>query len=120
MISQISVIIPTYNRARLLVEAIDSVLSQPMSGVEVIVVDDGSTDDTQEVVARYGAAVRHIRQNNAGVSAARNRGVREAHGDAVLFLDSDDYLLQSSLRDLGRCAQQLGCCLQRWRPRWPR
>jgi len=85
-----SVIIPTYNRARLLEAALGSVFAQEERGYEVLVVDDGSTDDTLETLARYGARVRVLSQRNAGPGAARNLGIQEARGDYVAFLDSDD------------------------------
>lgn len=87
---EITVVIPTYNRADMLPEAIDSALGQSAPPLEVIVVDDGSEDATPELCGRYGPPVRYIRQENAGVSAARNHGVREARGSVVAFLDSDD------------------------------
>ncbi len=86
----VSVIIPTYNRARLLGRAIESVLAQTYEPIEVIVADDGSTDDTADVVTRFGPRVRCERQANAGVSAARNLGLRRARGEFIAFLDSDD------------------------------
>jgi len=86
----VSVVIPTYDRSDLLRQAVESVLDQTYRPVEILVVDDGSTDDTPEVVAAYGPPVRYIRQENAGVSAARNRGMRHARGEFVALLDSDD------------------------------
>ncbi|MDD2388677.1 MAG: glycosyltransferase [Desulfobacterales bacterium] len=94
---KVSVIIPTYNRARLLEEAIDSVLSQTFTGYELIVVDDGSTDDTGEVLASCEDRIRVIRQNNQGVSSARNAGIASASGDLITFLDSDDLWLPDKL-----------------------
>ena len=85
-----SVIIPSYNRAELIGQAIDSVLSAASADLEVIVVDDGSTDATLNVLARYDQKIRVLRQENHGPGAARNRGLREATGDYVAFLDSDD------------------------------
>ena len=82
--------IPTYNRAEWVMGAIESALAQTRAPEEVIVVDDGSTDDTPRVLAEAPGGVRCIRQENAGVSAARNRGVREASGRWIAFLDSDD------------------------------
>lgn len=90
----VSVVIPTYNRAYIVGQAIDSVLRQSYRPVEVVVVDDGSTDDTAAVVSRYGPEVRYFHQANAGVSAARNRGLREACGEFVALLDSDDEWLE--------------------------
>lgn len=86
----VSVVIPTYNRAYIVGAAIASVLRQSYRPVEVVVIDDGSTDDTAAVVSRYGPEVRYFRQKNAGVSAARNHGLREALGEFVALLDSDD------------------------------
>ena len=86
----ISVVIPTYNRARLLGEAIESALAQTRPPDEIVVVDDGSTDATPEVLARFASRVRAVRQDNAGEAAARNRGVAEARGEWIAFLDSDD------------------------------
>jgi GT2 family glycosyltransferase len=82
---------PTYNRAKLLGRAIDSALAQTAAELcEIIVVDDGSTDNTADVVAAYGSRVRYLRQANAGASAARNAGIRASTGEFVAFLDSDD------------------------------
>lgn len=85
-----SVVIPTYNRAKMLAQALESVLSQSYAPLEILVVDDGSTDDTSDVAERFGKHVRYIRQDNAGVSVARNRGIKESRGDIIAFLDSDD------------------------------
>jgi glycosyltransferase involved in cell wall biosynthesis len=94
---RVSVIIPTYNRARIIEEAVDSVLAQDYKGFELIVVDDGSTDNTSEVLARYEDDIRMIFQMNKGVSAARNRGIAEAAGKLIAFLDSDDLWLPQKL-----------------------
>ncbi len=85
-----SVIIPTYNRAKLLREALDSVLAQTCADFEIIVVDDGSTDETAERVAVLAEKVRYYRQENQGPGAARNLGLKNARGRYVAFLDSDD------------------------------
>lgn len=90
MPAKTSVVIPTYNYGRFIGEALRSVFAQTLSPVEVIVVDDGSTDETAEAVAEFGERVRYIRQENAGVCAARNRGVAESSGDLIAFLDADD------------------------------
>ena len=86
----VSVIIPTYNRAFYLEEAIHSVMSQTYDNYEIIVVDDGSTDDTRKRVGNYGDMVRCIYQDNKGPSTARNNGIKNAKGDLIAFLDSDD------------------------------
>ena len=93
----VSVIIPTYNRASLLPAAIASVLGQTYSNVELIVVDDGSTDGTQHLLEGYGDRLRWISQPNAGPAVARNRGLSIARGDILAFLDSDDQWLPTKL-----------------------
>lgn len=94
---QVSVIIPTYNRGWILKEAIDSVLTQDYKDFELIVVDDGSTDNTSEILASYGNGIRVLFQENKGVSAARNRGIAEASGQFIAFIDSDDLWLPQKL-----------------------
>jgi glycosyltransferase involved in cell wall biosynthesis len=93
----ISVIIGVYNGEAYLGEAIDSVLSQTYSPVELIVVDDGSEDGTAQVIKRYGSAVRHVHQPNAGMGAARNAGVVLAEGRFLAFLDADDRFTREKL-----------------------
>jgi len=96
----VSVVIPTYNRRVYIGEALDSVLNQTLSGFEVIVVDDGSTDGTDEVIRSYGGRIHYIRQENRGAAAARNLGVRNARGSYVSFMDSDDLSLPHHLESL--------------------
>jgi glycosyltransferase involved in cell wall biosynthesis len=86
----ISVIIPAWNRAGEVCHAIDSALAQTLPPLEIIIVDDGSTDETAEVLAHYGDRIRVVRQHNQGVAAARNAGIAAARGDLLAFLDSDD------------------------------
>jgi len=93
----VSVIIPTCNRGWVLQEAIDSVLAQDFEDFELIVVDDGSTDNTGEMLDSYEQDLIVIRQSNRGVSAARNRGIAEAAGLLIAFLDSDDLWLPRKL-----------------------
>lgn len=93
----ISAIIPNYNNARFLGDAVESVLSQTLPPREVIVVDDGSTDDSADVLARFGDRIRVIRQANGGVASARNAGAASASGDLLAFLDSDDTWLPTKL-----------------------
>lgn len=86
----ISCIVPVFNGERYLAEALDSILAQTYRPIEVIVVDDGSTDGTADLVARYGERVRYVRQTNRGAPTARNLGLAMATGAFVAFLDSDD------------------------------
>ena len=93
----VSVIIPTYNRAKLLGRAVESVLDQTMPDHEIIIVDDGSTDDTHRTAAGFGRVIRYFRQANAGPGAARNRGIESARGEWIAFLDSDDRWMPEKL-----------------------
>src|SRR4051794_36269759 len=95
----VSVVIPAFNRAFILPEALDSVLAQTFKDFELIVVDDGSTDDTEEVLRPYveRRGVRFLPQANQGPAAARNRGIEAARGKYVAFLDSDDLWLPIKL-----------------------
>ncbi len=93
----VSVIIPTYNRAWCLAEAVDSVLAQAYQDFELIVVDDGSTDETPQLLAAYGGRLRVLRCENRGVSAARNAGIAAAQAELIAFLDSDDLWLPGKL-----------------------
>jgi glycosyltransferase involved in cell wall biosynthesis len=87
---RISCVIPVYNGERFLAEALDSVLAQTRPPEEIVVVDDGSTDDTPRVAARYAGQVHYLRQDNRGHAAARNRGIEATSGELVAFLDADD------------------------------
>jgi glycosyltransferase involved in cell wall biosynthesis len=102
---RISAVIPAYNREKTVARAIDSALAQSDPPAEIIVVDDGSSDGTRGAVQRFGRKVRYIRQDNAGPSEARNRGVREASSEWVAFLDSDDFWLP---HHLARMAEAIG------------
>jgi glycosyltransferase involved in cell wall biosynthesis len=93
-----SVIIPTYNRAALLREALDSVFAQIHTDYEVLVVDDGSKDVTSSVVASYGDRVRYFQQQNQGPGSARNLGIKYAAGEYIAFLDSDDLWFSWTLK----------------------
>ena len=102
----VSVIIPTYNRARLVGAAIESALAQDYPNLEILVIDDGSKDDTREMLARaYGSnpKVRSLHKANGGVSSARNLGIRESRGEFIAFLDADDVWLP------GKVSLQLEC-----------
>ncbi|MDL1963371.1 MAG: glycosyltransferase [Deltaproteobacteria bacterium] len=93
----VSVIIPTYNRGWILKETIDSVLTQDFTNFELIVVNDGSTDNTQDILNSYKEDIIVLQQNNKGVSAARNMGIASASGRLIAFLDSDDLWLPKKL-----------------------
>jgi len=93
----VSVIIPTHNRGWILREAIDSVLAQDYADYELIVVDDGSTDNTREILEACGRDITVVQQSNRGVSAARNRGIAASRGQLLAFLDSDDLWLPQKL-----------------------
>lgn len=92
-----SIVIPSYNYGRFVHRAIDSALAQTGDDFEVVVVDDGSKDDTPSVVARYGDRIRSYRHANCGAAATRNRGAELAAGEYLLFLDADDRLLPTAL-----------------------
>lgn len=93
----VSVVIPAYNAARFINVAVDSVLAQTWQHREVLVVDDGSTDNTTVVLRDYGDTIRVISKPNGGLSSARNRGIQEARGEYVAFLDADDHWLPEKL-----------------------
>lgn len=94
----ISVIIPTYNNAQFIRDAIDSVLSQTYKNYEILVIDDGSTDNTKEIIEKYnGKRIKYIYQENKGLAAARNTGIKASTGELVAFLDSDDMWLPEKL-----------------------
>ncbi|MBV5323521.1 glycosyltransferase family 2 protein, partial [bacterium] len=94
-----TILIPTYNRANLILESLESVFAQSYRDFEIIIVDDGSTDNTAEVLRPLAGQgkLKYIRQNNQGASAARNRGIAEARGNLIAFLDSDDLFDPSKL-----------------------
>jgi glycosyltransferase involved in cell wall biosynthesis len=92
----VSVVVPTFNRAAFVCDAIASISAQG-DGIEIVVVDDGSTDDTERVVAAKGTKVTYVRLEHRGVSAARNRGILAARGQLLAFLDSDDLWPNDSL-----------------------
>ncbi len=94
----VSVILPVFNRAWSLKRAIDSILSQTYANLETIVIDDGSTDETPMLLSSYGNRIHVIHQPNRGVSAARNTGIREANGNLIALLDSDDAWLPDKIK----------------------
>lgn len=94
---RVSVIIPTYNRSKLLIAAVDSVLAQTYQDLEVIIVDDGSTDDTEQQIRRYSDKVIYIKQRNAGVNVARNHAISISNSEYIALLDNDDLWLDFKL-----------------------
>jgi glycosyltransferase involved in cell wall biosynthesis len=111
----VSVIIPTYNRAAVIAQTIEDVFGQTYKNIELIIVDDGSTDDTQAVLQKYGSRIRVVTQANAGPAAARNRGFEVSSGDIIAFQDSDDLWKPAKLERQVALLAQLGtsvpCCL---------
>lgn len=93
----VSVIIPTYNRSRFIEKAINSVLQQTYKDFEIIIVDDGSTDNTRDVIDACGNQIRYFYQTNNGAASARNKGINESKGGYIAFLDSDDYFCKENL-----------------------
>jgi len=93
----VTVIIPTYNSAKYITEAVDSVLAQTYKNFEIIVVDDGSTDDTDEVLKPYMDKIIYIKKKNGGPASARNRGIESSSGEFIAFLDADDVWLPEKL-----------------------
>ena len=107
----ITVVIPLYNKATSIANALDSVLAQTYQDFEVVVVDDGSTDGGAAVVEQYAdPRIRLIRQENAGVSAARNKGISEARGEYVAFLDADDEWMPEFLSEIVALQQEFPEC----------
>lgn len=94
---KVSVVVPTFNRAHTLKRCLDSILNQNLKAFEVIVVDDGSTDSTTELLKEYGDQIKSFKTSNKGVSAARNYAVKESSGDWIALLDSDDEWLPERL-----------------------
>lgn len=110
MKDKISLIIPTYNSQKTILQCIDSILSQSHKNFEIIVVDDGSSDNTIDIVNQIKTnKIKIISQTNMGVSAARNTGLKKASGDYILFVDSDDILEDNCLTRLLSCAQKTRC-----------
>jgi glycosyltransferase involved in cell wall biosynthesis len=110
---RVSVIIPTYNRERFVVKAIRSALNQSLQDREIIVVDDGSTDRTRRALEPYRSRIQYIYQDNAGVSAARNAGIKAARGEWLAFLDSDDEWTPEYLTKQTQWAGEApGVCMQ--------
>lgn len=104
-VPKVSVIIPSYNCERYVTIAIDSILNQSYCDVEIVVVDDGSTDNTRQVLEAYGDRIRYIYQEHRGLSDARNRGIAESRGELLAFLDSDNFFKPGKLSAQVACFQ---------------
>ena len=106
---KVSIVVPLYNKAPYVRRALDSIAAQTLSDFEVIVVDDGSTDDGASIVANYGdSRVRLVRQPNVGPGAARNAGLAQAQGEFIAFLDADDQWLPTYLEESVRQLEESG------------
>lgn len=117
----VSCVVPVFNTERYLAAALDSILAQTYQPIEVVVVDDGSTDGTAAVIAAYGDRIHALRQANAGPAAARNRGVRASRGDFIAFLDADDvWHVEKLTRQMARFAErpELDLCFSWARNFW--
>ena len=104
----LSIIIPLYNKQAVIARTIESILSQSYINWELIIVDDGSTDGSDEVVRLYlgDQRIRYIRKPNGGVSSARNRGIKEAKGEWICYIDADDYFLPEGLKTMVELAEK--------------
>ena len=111
----VSVIVPTYNRVGIIRETIENIFEQTYSNIELIVVDDGSNDDTQTILRSYGDRIQWIAQKNAGPAAARNRGIQLAGGEIIAFQDSDDAWhstkIERQVSFLQRAGESAVCCI---------
>ena len=113
----VSVVVNNYNYAAYLAEAIDSALQQDYEAKEIVVVDDGSTDHSRDIVAGYGSTVIPIHKANGGQASALNMGFDASHGDIIMFLDADDFLLPSALTNVVRKFCEAGLSNVHW-PMW--
>ena len=117
MDQSVTVVIPCYNAARFLRQTLESVLNQTHAPLEVLVIDDGSTDESAAIAQSYGPPVRVICQPNQGESVARNRGIEEARGDWIAYLDADDLWLPEKLeRQLAAVQPGVSCIHTNFRP----
>jgi glycosyltransferase involved in cell wall biosynthesis len=111
----VSVIVPAYNRAGIIGDTIENIFQQTYGNIELIIVDDGSTDGTQAILESYGSRIRWTTQNNAGPAAARNRGIAMANGEIIAFQDSDDAWHPSKIARqvslLERGGKSVVCCI---------
>src|SRR5215207_9090962 len=102
----VSIVVSSYNYARFLGEAIDSALNQTWTPTEVIVVDDGSTDDSRGVIRSYGDRVRSVFKQNGGMASTQNAGFAASHGEVLIFLDADDLLLPTAVENAAKLLEK--------------
>ena len=117
----VSCVVPVFNGERYLAEALDSIISQNYHPIEIIVVDDGSTDGSAEVAAGYGNTVTYVCQVNAGPAAARNTGIKSAKGEYLAFLDADDIWVSDKLERQLACLEarpEIGICAGHYQNFW--
>ena len=114
MNTKVSVIIPIYNKEKYIGKCIDSLLLQDYGELEIVAVNDGSSDDTAAVLERYGDKIKLITTENRGVASARNTGLENATGGLILFLDADDYYEQNTVRDLVKRQAETGADILRF------
>src|SRR5262245_64311987 len=110
----VSCIVPVHNGERYLAQAIQSIIGQTYSSLEIIIADDGSTDGTRDVAAGFGGRIQYLHQLNSGAASARNLGLRGANGEFVAFLDADDLWLPEKLERQMKCFMarpELGYCV---------
>jgi glycosyltransferase involved in cell wall biosynthesis len=113
-IPSISIIVPCFNAAKYIQAAIESILTQFYSNVEIIVIDDGSTDDSARLIQSFGTAVHYFYQPNAGAAAARNTGLRQARGSWIGFLDADDLMMPHTLSIVATTIQATPAARMLW------
>ena len=112
----VSVIVPVYNVEKYLVQCVDSILNQTYKNIEIILVDDGSTDSSGEICDRYAGSnnnIQCIHKKNQGLGMARNSGIEAASGEYIVFVDSDDYLGENHIANLyaGICSSEADTCI---------
>ena len=111
--AKVSVVIPTYNSVKYVTEAIESVLEQTYKNIEILVIDDGSTDNTKEVLKKYDDSIIYLYKENGGVSSARNYGIKKANGKYIAFLDADDVWMPEKIEEqvaLMEANEEIGLC----------
>src|SRR5262245_21576355 len=106
----VTVVIPAYNCESFIDETLNSVYSQTYENIEVLVIDDGSTDSTKEVLRRQGDRIRYLWQQNQGTAAARNAGLRNANGEFIAFLDNDDVWMPKKIQQQVEALQRFSNC----------